>query len=85
MVFDEERMKVLNKLASERGRRDDVVAILGGFKPEDLHFDMADMPVASAPKAFSYDMDDLDSSNQPYARGLIDSMLRMPIASGSTR
>ncbi len=81
LVLDPERMTVLNTLAIQRGRREDVVAILGGIKPEDLEFDLADMPMASAPQAFSYEMDDPGRSNQPYARGLIDSMLRMPIAS----
>ena len=84
MVLDQERMTSLNKLASERGRGDDVVAILGGLKPEDLHYEIADMPLASAPTGFSYDETDaLSNSNQPYARGLIDSMLSMPTASSS--
>ena len=83
LVLDPERMTVLNALATQRGRREDVVAILGGIRPEDLQFDLADMPMASAPQAFSYDMDDLPNTSQPYARGLIDSMLRMPVASSA--
>jgi len=43
---------------------------------------MASMPVASAPRAFSYEADDdLFSEAQPFARGLVDGMLNMPIES----
>jgi hypothetical protein len=81
MVFDQERMTALSKVASDRGLGDQVVAILGGFRPEDLRFEVGDMPMASAPKGFSYDDDDTLSSSQPYSRGLIDSMMNMPAAS----
>ena len=84
MVFDQERMTSLGKVADGRGRGDEVVAILGGLKPEDLRFEVAEMPMASAPAGFSYDdLDGPGSVNQPYARGLIDSMLSMPVASTS--
>jgi hypothetical protein len=82
MVFDQERLTSLSKVATARGRGDDVVAILGGFKPEDLRFELAEMPLASAPQGFSYDdLEGLNASSQPYSRGLIDSMLSMPLAS----
>jgi hypothetical protein len=86
LVFDAERMTALSRIAEERGRRDDVVAILGGFKPEELQFELTDMPLASAPAGFSYDdITETASSTQPYARGLIDSMLSMPVESANTK
>ena len=86
MVLDQERMAALSKIAEANGRSDDVVAILGGFKPSDLQLALGDMPLASAPQGFSYDdPNDAFSSTQPYARGLIDSMLSMPIESNSKR
>jgi hypothetical protein len=86
MVLDPERMTALNKMAEMRGRGDDVVAILQGIKPDDLQFVIAEMPLASVATAFSYD-DPVDpaSSVQPFARGLIDSMLGMPVESASSR
>jgi hypothetical protein len=52
------------------------------MKPEDLQVQMAAMPVASAPKAFSYDADDDPAvASQPFARGLVDGMLNMPVQS----
>lgn len=82
MVLDPERMKALNKIAEDKGRGDDVVAILQGIKPDELQFALADMPVASAPNAFSYDdASDPATGNQPFSRGLIEGMLSMPIAS----
>ncbi len=86
MAFDPERLKALNKIAEDKGRSDDVVAILQGIKPEDLHFELADMPLASAPTAFSYeDTQDANIGNQPFAHGLIDGMLNMPLASADSK
>lgn len=86
MVLDPERMKALNKIAEERGRGDDVVAILQGIKPEELEFEVVDMPLASARAGFSYDdMNDPVVSLQPFARGLIDGMLSMPVVSISSK
>jgi len=82
LVLDPDRMKALNKIAEERGRGDDVVAILQGIKPENLQFEIIDMPLASNPNAFSYDeISDPTLSPQPFARGLIEGMLSMPVAS----
>jgi hypothetical protein len=82
MALDSDRLSALNKLAEARGLGDEVVAILQGMKPEDLQVQMAAMPVASAPRAFSYDADDdLFSQSQPFARGLVDGMLNMPVES----
>ena len=84
MVLDPERMKALNKFAEERGRGDDVAAILQGIKPEDLQFEILDMPLASAPNAFSYDeISDTAQNTHPFARGLIEGMLNMPVASAN--
>ena len=84
LVFDPERMKALNTFAEARGRGDDVVAILQGIKPEDLQFETLDMPLASAPNAFAYDEISAPAvSNQPFARGLIEGMLSMPVASAA--
>ena len=86
MVLDQERLTALNKIANAAGRGDDVVAILGGFKPADLRLVLGDMPLASAPRGFSYDdPNDLIDTTQPYAGGLIDSMLSMPIESNTKR
>lgn len=86
MVFDQERMAALSKITDARGRSDEVVAILGGFKPADLQLVLGDMPLASAPQGFSYDdPNDVIDSTQPYARGLIDSMLSMPLESNTKR
>lgn len=85
MVFDPDRLTALNKMAEEKGRAEDVVAILQGIRPEDLNFPIADMPLASAPVGFSYD-DARDQANpiQPFANGLVDGMLSMPVASVSS-
>lgn len=86
MVFDSERLTALNKLAEDRGRGADVVAILQGIKPQDLQMEIENMPVASAPAGFSYDDPvDLSASNQPFARGLVDGLLNMPLASASVK
>lgn len=86
MVFDPDRLTALNKVAEANGRGDDVVAVLQGIKPEELQLAMADMPVASAPKGFSYDdAADLANSTEPFARGLVDGMLSMPVASAASQ
>ena len=84
MVLDPDRLKDLNTLAETRGRGDDVVAILQGLKPEDLQLELAAMPVASAPSDFSYDdMNDPAMRQQPFARGMVEGMLSMPMASAN--
>jgi hypothetical protein len=81
MVLDPDRMKALNKVAQDKGLGEDVVAILQGIKPEDLQLAMADMPLASARQGFSYD-DGLAAYNsaEPFARGLVDGLLNMPVS-----
>jgi hypothetical protein len=82
MVFDPDRLTALNKVAEGKGRAEDVVAILQGIRPQELDLSIADMPLASAPLGFSYD-DAHDQANpsQPFANGLVEGMLSMPIAS----
>jgi hypothetical protein len=82
LVLDPDRMNGLSKIAEAHGLREDVVAILQGMRPEDLQVAMAEMPVASAPGAFSYESDDDPAlTSQPFARGLVDGMLNMPVES----
>jgi len=82
MVLDPDRMAALDKVAQGKGRGEDVVAILQGIKPQELIEALAEMPVASANNGFSYDDPvDMANSTQPFARGLIDGMLGMPVAS----
>jgi hypothetical protein len=85
MLLDADRLTALNTLAEKQGRAEDVVAILRGIKPETIQLALADMPVASAPSGFSYDDPaELANSTQPFARGLIDGMLNMPVASATS-
>ncbi|MDB5869765.1 MAG: hypothetical protein JWP96_2097 [Polaromonas sp.] len=81
LVLDSERMTALSKLADQRGRSDEVVAILGGLKPEELQHELTGMPLASAPLGFSYDA----PAGQPDAQGLIQSMLSMPAESAAAK
>jgi len=84
MVLDPERMAALNKIAEAQGRGDEVVAILQGIKPEDLQLPLTEMPLASAPGAFSYD-DPLPLGTQPFSRGLIDGLLNTTYESASAK
>lgn len=86
MVLDPDRLMALSKLAESKGRGEDVVAVLQGIKPEEIQFALADMPVASASAGFSYeDAADNPSGSQLFARGLVDGMLNMPVASAQTK
>lgn len=86
MVFDPDRLMALSKLAEAKGRGADVVNVLQGIKPEEIQFALAEMPVASAARGFSYE-DAIDNAPgaQPFARGLVDGMLNMPLASAQSR
>ncbi len=76
IALDPERMESLQALTEKDGRKEDVVAILKGIRPETLDFDVGDMPLASAPQAFSYD--ELPGRGRdPYALGLVEAMLGM--------
>ena len=86
MVLDPQRMAAITKVVDARGLHDQMVAALQGIKPEELHFEMLDMPLASAPSGFSYeDANDPAARAQPFARGLVDGMLNMPMESARAR
>lgn len=80
LIFDAERLSALNKMAQAKGLEGEVLAILQGFKPEDLAFAIGAMPLASAPDTFSF-----ENPNDPgagrFSRGLIDAMLDIPAES----
>jgi hypothetical protein len=83
-ALDAERLGALEKVAAAKGLSGDVVAILGGFKPQDLIGDIGAMPLASAPTAFSFE-DPADPGAGRFARGLIDAMLDIPAESGTRK
>jgi len=78
-VFDAERLSALDKLAAARGLEPEVLAILRGLKPEELAYALDAMPLATAPEAFSFESAS-DPGSDRFARGLIDAMLDMPVA-----
>lgn len=80
-ALDLERLLALNKLAETAGLRNQALAALGGLPPEELNEDMQRMPQASARTAFRFDSPD-DPAAVLGGRGLIDSMLNLPLASG---
>ncbi len=79
MIMDAERLNALNKVAAAKGFESEVVAILKGIRPDEMVADVGAMPVASARKRFSYTLDN-DPGANPYANGLIDATLSMPLA-----
>lgn len=80
LVFDPDRMQSLDKLVQSQGRGEELVAALKGIRPTALVVEDDDMPLASKPAAFSFE--DLEvASNLPFARGLIDGMLDLPVES----
>ena len=56
---------------------------LAGVKPAELEFALLGMPLATAPRAFSYEDVDEPMPDRPFAFGLVDAMLTMPVASRS--
>lgn len=84
MVFDPSRMNELSKLAEAQGKGEEVTAILQGIRPSELVVELKDMPLASDTGKFSYDaLDDTAQAKLPFAMGLIDGMLDMPLASAN--
>jgi hypothetical protein len=80
-VFDVERLESIDQLARGKGYGEDVVAVLKGLRPESIGLELTEMPLASRSAAFSYaDAGDL-AANQPFARGLIDGLLELPVES----
>ena len=84
LVFDPERMQSLDKLAQSQGRGEQLVAALKGIRPVALVVEDDDMPLASKPVAFSFDDTEVASS-LPFARGLIDGMLDLPVESKKSK
>ncbi|MBV8380329.1 MAG: hypothetical protein JO369_06145 [Paucibacter sp.] len=83
LLFDADRLVALSHLAATRGMQDQVTAILGGVDPDQLLAEIGSMPLASAHVAFSYSdpNDPAGLGSGPFARGLVDAMLRMPTES----
>ena len=83
-VFDVERMESVHQLARGKGYGEEVVAVLKGLRPESIALELTEMPLASRAAAFTYaDATDV-ASNQPFARGLIDGLLELPVESKRT-
>jgi hypothetical protein len=85
MVFDPERMQSLDKLVQSQGRGEELVAALKGIRPTALVVEDDDMPLASRPVAFSFDDAAEAASTLPFARGLIDGMLDLPVESKKSK
>jgi hypothetical protein len=83
-LLDVERLDALNKLATAKGMEAEALAILRGIRPEEIMLAMGAMPLASAPQAFSFESPE-DPGSQPFARGLIDAMLDIPIESSARK
>lgn len=83
-LLDVERLDALNKLATAKGMETEALTILRGIRPDEIMLAMGAMPLASAPKAFSFESPE-DPGSQPFARGLIDAMLDIPIESSSRK
>jgi hypothetical protein len=82
LIFDAERLTALNKVAQGKGLEGEVLAILQGFKPDELANEIGAMPLASAPEAFSFE-DPNDPGAGRFSRGLIDAMLDIPTESSA--
>jgi hypothetical protein len=74
LAFDPDRMTAIEALAEKDGRKEDVVAILKGIRPETLVFDVSEMPLASSTGAFRYEEVEA-TDNGPFSFGLVDGML----------
>lgn len=76
-ALDVERLAALDARARQRGLGPQVQAVLHGVVPEALEREITAMPLASAPEGFSWEAA-AASADDPYARGLVDAMLRTP-------
>ena len=83
-LFDADRLGGLGQLAQAKGRGSEMVAILKGIRPEDFQPDFGGMPLASSKSAFSFaDPMEHRGNSTPFAYGLIDGMLNIPIETKS--
>lgn len=80
-ALDVERLGAMTKLAEARGLGEQVAAILKGVKAADIEFALTGMPLATAPKAFRYEDAAEAGTGGPFAYGLINAMLGMPVES----
>jgi len=80
-ALDVERLKALHEVAKSRGQDQEVVAILGGVRPESLRIELATMPLASVRRDFRFEGPREALTIEPYAGGVVDTMLHMPIES----
>jgi hypothetical protein len=61
-----------------------VASILQGLSPESLEQELNAMPLATAREGFSWESA-ASAGEDPYARGLIDAMLRTPTDTSRAR
>lgn len=79
-VLDIERLTALDVRARQRGLGEQVQTVLNGVAPASLEREITAMPLASAREGFSWEAA-AASADDPFARGLIDAMLRTPAQS----
>lgn len=78
-VLDGERLSGLTAQADQDGLGGAVTAALNGLRVADIEQEIAAMPLASAPSAFSYE--DPSDTDNPFAHGLIEGALSLPLES----
>lgn len=83
-VFDSERLSNGEQVAQGLGLQQRVAGVLKGLKAQDVVGELEAMPLASARGTFRYD-DAQDTTNQPFAYGLVAAMLDMPLESKGRR
>lgn len=83
-ILDIERLTALTELARQRGMGPQVASILQGLSPESLEQELNAMPLATAREGFSWESA-ASAGEDPYARGLIDAMLRTPTDTSRAR
>ena len=76
---------MLFRSVQSQGRGDELVAALKGLRAAALVVQDDDMPLASKPLAFTFDEVAEVTSTLPFARGLIDGMLELPVESKKAR
>lgn len=76
-ALDVDRLTALDARARQRGLGPQVQAVLQGLAPEVLEREVTAMPLASSREGFSWEAA-AATAEDPYARGLIDAMLRTP-------
>jgi len=80
-ALDTDRLSPLTAMADSRGLAEQVVAILKGIRPADIEFALTGMPLATAPKTFSFSDPAAAEREGVFAFGLVEAMMTMPVAS----